>query len=106
MQFSALLADSVFLFMRYKTRLLIIGTFLFIKVYRMNKDNRKIQIVWKKEENMVAEIRESQERESNRMSLSEDVIQKYRDDAGIIKLKLNVSKVVIEERMPGTGAHK
>ena len=70
--------------MRYKTRLLIIGTFLFIKVYRMNKDNRKIQIVWKKEENMVAEIRESQERESNRMSLSEDVIQKYRDDAGII----------------------
>ena len=43
--------------MRYKTRLLIIGTFLFIKVYRMNKDNRKIQIVWKKEENMVAEIK-------------------------------------------------
>lgn len=79
---------------------------MFIKVYRMNKDNRKIQIVWKKEENMVAEIRESQERESNRMSLSEDVIQKYRDDADIIKFKLNISKVVIEERMPGTGAHK
>ena len=45
---------------------------------------------------MVAEIRESQERESNRMSLSEDVIQKYRDDADIIKLKLNLSRVVIE----------
>ena len=72
----------------------------------MNKDNRKIQIVWKKEENMATEIRGSQEREGNRMSLSEDVIQKYRDDADIIKLRLNVSKVVIEERMPGTGAHK